>query len=218
MKRKMIFGLGLPLIVLLAAGVATTRGPTAQAKGRSITNDSARRADTVVLAGGCYWGVESVYEHVRGISAVRSGFASPETSGDDVSAGPVEAVRIVYDPSALSYEQILAVFFTVAHDPTQLNRQGPDVGKRYRSMVFVANERQRFAVKSYIDSLNESGRFEAPIVTELASLRSFLPAEESQQNYAARHPRDRYILTYDAPRIDALRRHFPGLFTKRRGE
>jgi peptide-methionine (S)-S-oxide reductase len=179
----------------VAAGIARTPPPSA----------------VVVLAGGCYWGVESVFRHVRGVVSATSGYALPARPGS-ILVQRAEAVRIVYDPSRLSYGQILDVFFTVVHDPTELNRQGPDVGPEYRSMVFVDSDRQRDAVRAYIDSLGAARVFPRPIVTEIATLRSFQVVEDSQQDYAARHPTDPYILANDVPKLEALRRRFPRLY------
>jgi peptide-methionine (S)-S-oxide reductase len=136
-----------------------------------------------------------------------SGYALPASGSIFVQR--VEAVRIVYDPSQISFRQILDVFFSVVHDPTELNRQGPDVGAEYRSEVFVDGERQRQVVRAYIDSLSAARVFPRPIVTEIATLRAFQVAEESQQDYAARHPTDPYIVANDVPKVEALRRRFP---------
>ena len=162
-----------------------------------------------VLAGGCYWGVESVFRHVRGVVSVTSGYALP--AGGLVSHR-AEAVRLVYDPARISYRQILDVFFSVVHDPTQLNRQGPDVGEEYRSAVFADGDAQRRLVRAVIDSLGAARVFARPIVTEIDALRGFQVVGEDQQDYAAKHPTDPYIVANDAPKIKALRRRFPGLY------
>jgi peptide-methionine (S)-S-oxide reductase len=127
---------------------------------------------------------------------------------------PVEAVRITYDSSKISYRQILDVFFSVVHDPTEVNRQGPDEGEEYRSVVFIGDERERRVLRAEIDSLVASHVFSRRIATEIASLKSFRAVEESQQNFAARHPTDPYIATYDGPKLDALRRRFPQLYRR----
>lgn len=165
---------------------------------------------TVVLAGGCYWGTESVFRHVRGVVSVTSGFGIPAGATDRQRA---EAVRVTYDPARLTFHEILAVFFTVAHDPTQLDRQGPDVGAEYRSLVFAAG-RRRAEVRAYIDSLTAARAFARPIVTSIAALGAFHAVDASQQNYAERHPTDPYIVTNDHPKIAALRRRFPRLYRK----
>lgn len=164
---------------------------------------------TVVLAGGCFWGVEAVFEHVRGVKSVTSGYATADGSG---RKGFAEAVRVVYDPGQIRYEQLLEVFFLVAHDPTQVDRQGPDVGPRYRSIVFVADDDERRIVGDYLDSLRTHGTFTAPIATEIAALRSFRIAEEFHQDYAEHHPQAAYVVVNDVPKLAALRRKFPGLY------
>lgn len=165
-----------------------------------------------VLAGGCYWGVESVYRHVRGVISATSGYAIPPAPSGGGAALPAEAVRLVYDPSQISYAQILHVFFTVVHDPTQLDRQGPDVGSEYRSMVFVESDQQRQVVQSYIDSLTAAHVFPRPIVTEITTLHDFHTVDAAQQDYAERHPTDPYIVINDAPKLEVLRKSFPQLY------
>jgi peptide-methionine (S)-S-oxide reductase len=196
------------LLLVAAAALISGSRPVARAASAPQRTPSAAVA---VLAGGCYWGVESVFRHVRGVRSATSGFALPARSGTS-SVRRVEAVRIVYDPSRITFRQILDVFFRVVHDPTEMNRQGPDVGAEYRSMVFVDGERQRGVVRSYIDSLTAARVFPRPIATEIAALRGFQVVDDSQQDYANRHPDDPYIVTYDVPRIEALRRRFPRLY------
>jgi peptide-methionine (S)-S-oxide reductase len=182
---------------------------------RSAVADVFRAAPSpsvAVLAGGCYWGVESVFRHVRGVRSATSGYALPVPTAGAGPARQVEAVRLVYDPSQISFRHLLDVFFSIVHDPTQLDRQGPDVGAEYRSMVFVASDRQHSVVKAYIDSLSAARVFPQPIVTEIAALSSFQPVDDSQQNYAARHPTDPYIVVNDAPKLEALRQRFPRLY------
>jgi len=193
------------LLVVTAALIARPHPVAADSPGALQSHAVA------VLAGGCYWGVESVFRHVRGVRSATSGYALPARSGS-IFVQRVEAVRIVYDPSQISYRQILDVFFSVVHDPTELDRQGPDVGAEYRSVVFVDGDRQREVVRAYIDSLSASRVFPRPIVTEIAALRGFQVVEESQQDYAARHPADPYIVAYDVPKLEALRRRFPRLY------
>lgn len=159
-----------------------------------------------VLAGGCYWGMESVYRHVRGVQSVVSGYATPVGGGDHA-----EAVRITYDPSRIPYHRLLEIFFSVAHDPTQLDRQGPDVGTEYRSIVFV-DAAQRRTARAYMDSLTAAHVYRRPIVTELDALSRFDPVDESQQNFAEKHPDLPYIRINDAPKLTALARAYPALF------
>jgi peptide-methionine (S)-S-oxide reductase len=176
---------------------------------------------TAVLAGGCFWGTEAVFEHVKGVKDVVSGFAGGTSSTADygsVSSGKTrhaEAVRIVYDPSQVSYGQLLKIFFSAAHDPTQLNRQGPDVGPQYRSAIFVADAEEQKVVEAYIDQLAQAKVYRKPIVTEVAPLQTFHVAEAYHQDYAARHPDQPYIVVNDAPKIAKLKRDLPQLYRDR---
>jgi peptide-methionine (S)-S-oxide reductase len=174
--------------------------------------------EVAVFAGGCFWGVEAVFEHVRGVRSAESGYAGgsvPRPSYDAVSTGTTghaESVRVVFDPAVVSYRELVRVFFTVAHDPTQLNRQGPDYGTQYRSAIFVANEAQQRDAKAMMDSLAATGKFKRPIVTRIAPLEEFFPAESYHQNYLVNHPDDLYIVINDAPKIVALKKTFPELY------
>jgi peptide-methionine (S)-S-oxide reductase len=171
-----------------------------------------------VLAGGCFWGVQNVFEHVKGVVQVTSGYAGGRAESaqyETVSTGTTghaESVRIVYDPSVVSYETLLKVFFTVAHDPTELNRQGPDVGTQYRSAIFYANETQRRTAQALIDSLTGAHAFNQPIVTQVAQLSGFFAAEAYHQDYAIEHPLDPYIFINDRPKVGHLRDRWPQLF------
>lgn len=173
--------------------------------------------EKAVLAGGCFWGMEGVFESLRGVSNVVSGFAggSRETAQyETVSSGTTghaESVEITYDPAKISYAQLLKVYFLVAHDPTQLNRQGPDSGTQYRSAIFYANDAQKQAALAYIHSLEATKRFGAPIVTQVVPLRGFYPAEAYHQHYLKNHPYDPYIVYNDMPKLAALRAQFPQL-------
>lgn len=173
---------------------------------------------TAVFAGGCFWGIEAVFEHLKGVRSAVSGYAggvSSSPSYDEVSSGTTghaEAVQVVYDPSQISYETLLRVFFSVAHDPTQLNRQGPDVGTQYRSAIFYGDHNQKRAAEEYISQLTKAKAFDRPIVSEVVPLRAFYPAEEYHQNYMARHPTSLYIVINDAPKVERLRRQFPALY------
>lgn len=184
---------------IAAALIVTGRAERAQA--------AAPRTAVAVLSGGCYWGVESVFRHVKGVQSVVSGYATPTGT-----TSHAEAVRITYDPSELSYRQILDVFFAVAHDPTQLNRQGPDEGTEYRSIVFVDGAPQRSLVRGYIDSLTAAHVYAKPIVTEVDALRTFEPVDESQQNFAEKHPDLPYIRINDAPKLLALQHRYARLY------
>ncbi len=164
-----------------------------------------------VLAGGCFWCVEAVYKNLEGVSSVKSGYVggSAETADyETVSTGTTnhaEAVEVLYDPSRISFGQILKVFFAIAHDPTQLNRQGPDTGRQYRSAIFSADDEQKRVAEAYIDQLNKARVFDDPIVTEVAPLKAFFEAETYHQDYAARNPSNPYIVYNAQPKVTKLR-------------
>ena len=178
---------------------------------------AAPRQETAVLAGGCFWGMESVFEHVKGVTNVVSGYAGGRGSDanyDAVSSegtGHAEAVKITYNPARISYAQLLQVYFTVAHDPTQVNRQSPDVGPSYRSAIFPQNAEQARFAKAFIARLNSAHLFKAPIATHIES-GGFYPAEEYHQGFARKHPDYPYIVVNDRPKVVALQKKFPGLY------
>jgi peptide-methionine (S)-S-oxide reductase len=161
---------------------------------------SGAREQVAYLAGGCYWGVESVFEHVRGVRAATSGNA----------AGGVETVKLAFDPAVVSYGRLLQIFFAVAHDPTQRGRQGPDIGAQYRSEILTVDAAQQRIASDYVAQLEMARVFPAPITTRVAPVRGFRPASEDQQDYARRHPRDGYIVRNDAPKVAQLKALFPG--------
>lgn len=174
--------------------------------------------ETAILAGGCFWGVEGVFEHVKGVSEVVSGYAGGDADTatyrqvSSGTTGHAESVRVTYDPSQVTYGQLLKVFFAVAHDPTELNRQGPDSGTQYRSALFTTNDAQKRIADAYIAQLDAAGAYARPIVTQVAPLEGFYPAESYHQGYLARHPNQPYIVINDLPKIDALKRALPGLY------
>lgn len=181
----------------------------------------AKGEKTAVFAGGCFWGVEAVFEHVKGVSDVTSGFsygrvktADDETARAD-KAGYAEAVEITYDPSIITYEQLLKVFFLIAHDPTELNRQGPDVGTQYRSVIFYASDEQKHLAENYIAELTEAKTFARPIVTQIVALDTYNKAEDVHQDYMSRHPDEEYIVVNDKPKLDNLRSQFPDLYVSK---
>ncbi len=173
---------------------------------------------TAVLAGGCFWGVDAVFKHVKGVKSVASGYSGGEedTAHYELvsmgTTGHAESVKITYDPSQISYSDLLRVFFSVAHDPTELNRQGPDAGPQYRSAIFYANDEQKQMALAYIEQLNQLKTFRAPIVTQVVPVKGFYPAEEYHQNYLERHPNNPYIVFYDAPKLRTLQKEFPSLY------
>ena len=174
--------------------------------------------DTAVFAGGCFWGVEAVFDHLAGVLTAVSGYAGGHVASpsyEEVSTGRTghaESVMVVYDPARISYDQLLQVFFTVAHDPTQLDRQGPDVGTQYRSAVFYRSEAQHQAAERYLAKLRDAKVYPSPIVTEVTPLRGFNRAEDYHQDYLVHHPSQPYIVINDAPKLVALRRLFPSLY------
>ena len=170
---------------------------------------------TAVLAGGCFWGVEGVFEHMRGVKSVVSGYAGGNANTATYEqigtgrTGHAESVQITFDPKQVSYGEILRVFFSVAHDPTQLNRQGPDTGPQYRSAIFYLNDAQRDLARSYIADLDKSGKFRGAIVTKVDPLKAFYPAEKYHQDFMAQNPRHPYIVFHDLPKIRELKRLYP---------
>lgn len=202
----------------MAAGQAPAPESTPQTPD---AQEAAADTAVAVFAGGCFWGVEAVFEHVAGVQQAVSGYAG----GSRLTAhyalvgtgrtGHAEAVKVVYDPDQVSYGQLLQVFFSVAHDPTQLDRQGPDVGSQYRSAIFYRNPAQKRAADAYIDHVRAAGVFPAPIVTELLPLDGFYPAEDYHQDFARRHPHHPYIVVHDAPKVDDLKARLPELYAAR---
>lgn len=182
---------------------------------------TAKGEQTAVLAGGCFWGVEAVFEHVKGVIGVKSGYAGGTANTADYETvsmgqtGHAESVRITYDPSQITYGQLLRVFFSVAHDPTQLNRQGPDTGSQYRSAIFYASDEQRRIAEAYIAQLNQAKVFDEQIVTQVAALKAFYEAEDYHQDFAAHHPNHSYIVAHDLPKVENLRKQFPDLYVKK---
>jgi peptide-methionine (S)-S-oxide reductase len=208
----------LLVVALATAGAARGRhsGSVLPAPHESFAGAAA--VDTAVFAGGCFWGIEAVFQHLKGVHASESGYAGGSTKSptyEDVSdgrTGHAEVVRVIYDPAVISYATLLHVFFSVAHDPTQLNRQGPDVGTQYRSAIYFTGDAQKRAAESYITQLTTARVFPRPIVTEVAPLKVFYRAEEYHQDYMAKNPMQPYIVIHDAPKIEALRKQFPALY------
>ena len=183
---------------------------------------SAPAKEVAVLAGGCFWGMQGVFEHVKGVTEVTSGYAGGESntaSYEQVETGETghaESVRLVFDPSQVSYGQLLRVFFSVAHDPTELNRQGPDVGPQYRSSIFYTTDEQKKIATSYIKQLEAAKTFPRPIVTQVVALKGFYPAEAYHQDYFDHHPDDPYIVINDRPKVAHLREQLPDLYRESR--
>ncbi|HEX2722825.1 MAG TPA: peptide-methionine (S)-S-oxide reductase MsrA, partial [Gemmatimonadaceae bacterium] len=219
------FALGLLIAVAVFSLVASGSGSALAAAPSAVPapvvdNPLASKPgeETAVFAGGCFWGIQAVYQHVKGVKSAVSGYAGGHTASpsyEEVSSGATghaEAVRVVYDPSKVSYGQLLRVFFAVAHDPTQLNRQGPDVGSQYRSEIFFTNDAQKKIAAAYIGQLGNARVFSRPIVTRVSRLNDFTVAEAYHQNYATLHPNDLYIRINDAPKVENLRKDLKDLY------
>ena len=216
--------LGLAAVILI--GLALTR--VTRTEGVTIPPPAADAAlaaagapsQTVVLAGGCFWGVQAVYQHVRGVKKAVSGYAggAANTARYEVvsegESGHAESVAVTYDPSRITYGQLLRVFFSVAHDPTTLNRQGPDHGTQYRSAIFFKDAEQEKIARAYIAQLDQAHVFKNPIVTQVTRLPAFYAAEDYHQDYATLHPMDPYIRINDAPKVSNLQALFPEVYVK----
>jgi peptide-methionine (S)-S-oxide reductase len=220
---RAIAALGILTTVVL--GFGKLAAPRAASAAVALPNPlvdntpAAAKGDAVaVFAGGCFWGIEAVFEHLKGVKSATSGYAGGSRNSpsyEEVSSGATghaESVRVVYDSSQISYGTLLKVFFSVAHDPTQLNRQGPDVGTQYRSAIFYMNEDQKRIAEAYIDQLTKAKAFPRPIVTQVVPLRAFYEAEAYHQNYMEHNPNQPYIVINDAPKVEHLKREFPDLY------
>jgi len=183
---------------------------------------SAPAKEAAVFSGGCFWGVQAVFQHVKGVISATSGYAggSAKTAEyETVSTGETghaESVKVVYDPSQITYGELLRVFFSVAHDPTQLNRQGPDEGSQYRSSIFYSSDAQQKIAVAYIAQLDHAKAFSRPIVTKVVPLDAFYPAEAYHQDYVAQHPNQPYIFYNDAPKVEHLKQEFPAIYSEHR--
>src|SRR3954453_20070716 len=221
-------------ITALVAGVAigllvfAAKGNPANAAEASIalpnpsvdTPPTSTGRETAVLAGGCFWGIQAVFQHVKGVKEATSGYSGGSVASPDYeevssgNTGHAESVKITFDPSQISYGQLLKVFFSVAHDPTQLNRQGPDSGTQYRSVIFYGNDEQKRIADAYVSQLEGAKVFPRPIVTQIVPLKGFYEAEGYHQNYAMLHPDNPYIAINDAPKVEHLKQVFPELYKK----
>jgi peptide-methionine (S)-S-oxide reductase len=214
----------LLIVLAVCAGCrAASRSPIpAAAQDAALAGKPGRQ--TAVFAGGCFWGVQSVFERVKGVVDTTAGYAGGSAATatyDQVTTettGHAESVRVVYDPSRITYGQLLRIYFSVVHDPTQLNRQGPDVGTSYRSAIFYTSDEQRRISEAYIAQLEDAHVFGRPIVTQVTPLQGFYDAESYHQDYALHNPGNPYILVCDRPKIAALRQQFPELFQEYKGK
>lgn len=214
------------LVLSVAAGIGcdvvnsstTTVDLTALAPTPLNESRSTAQSQTAVFAGGCFWGLEAVFEHVKGVTDVKSGYAGGDVKTanyekvSEGDSGHAESVRITFDPSKVTYVQLLTVFFSVAHDPTQLNRQGPDTGTQYRSAIFYADEEQKKLAQTYIDAIDKSKVFSKRVVTQVVPLKEFYEGEAYHQDYLAHHPDQPYIVINDAPKVADLKKRFPELY------
>lgn len=208
--------LGACFSLCLEACAVTRVNIPAPANDAALAAKSGRQ--TAVFAGGCFWGVDAVFKHVKGVDRVVSGYAGggASTAQYEVvstgTTGHAESVEVTYDPSQVSYDDLLKVFFYAAHDPTELNRQGPDMGTQYRSAIFFTNADQKKIADAYIAQLDRAKAFSGPVVTQVVPLKGFYPAEAYHQDYLARHPDNPYIVINDLPKLDLLREKFPQLY------
>jgi peptide-methionine (S)-S-oxide reductase len=210
------------ILTVLAGTVACQAGNGSSAAVPAPAVDEVKATapgkQTAVVAGGCFWGIQAVFQHVRGVISATSGYAGGSAKTADYETvsggrtGHAESVQIVYDPSQVTYGELLRVFFSVAHDPTELNRQGPDEGTQYRSAIFYGTEEQKRIAEAYIAQLDHAKVFHHKIVTQVVALQGFYPAEGYHQNYATIHPNDPYIVYNDAPKVANLRREFPEMY------
>ena len=183
---------------------------------------AAKGQETAVVAGGCFWGIQAVFEHLKGVIRATSGYsggAANTATYEKVCSGRTghaEAVEVVFDPSQISYGQILKILFSVAHDPTELNRQGPDVGTQYRSAIFYVSEEQKRIGEAYVKQLDDAKVFGRPIMTQMVPLDAFYPAEDYHQGYAEHHPENMYIVINDLPKVANLKKQYPSLFVEKK--
>ena len=201
----------------LVVGMAASQGKGNEipAPAADATLAATHAEESVVFAGGCFWGIQAVFQHVKGVISASSGYSGGEAKTAEYetvstgSTGHAESVNVVFDPSQVTYGQLLHIFFSVAHEPTELNRQGPDEGSQYRSVVFYTTPDQLRITKAYIEQLDNAHVFKHAIVTQVMPLKAFYPAEAYHQNYATLHPDSLYIRFNDAPKVESLKRDFP---------
>jgi peptide-methionine (S)-S-oxide reductase len=213
----------LLFLVLLVGTVACSAGNASAVAVPAPAVDASKAAKSgqqaAVVAGGCFWGIQAVFQHVKGVVSATSGYSGGEARTADyevVSTGETghgESVKVTYDPSQITYGELLRVFFSVAHDPTQLNRQGPDEGTQYRSVIFYSDDEQKKIAEAYIAQLDQAKVYSRRIVTQVVPLKAFYPAEAYHQDYATRHPYQPYIVYNDAPKVAHLKQQFPQFYT-----
>ncbi len=217
---KFRFRLLASVVVLLAAVFASAaeRAVVLPDPAANESLSAKNSQETAVFAGGCFWGVQAVFQHVKGVISATSGYSGGPSVAAEYevvstgTTGHAESVKVVYDPSKLTYGQLLKVFFSVAHDPTELNRQGPDTGTQYRSVIFYSSDQQKNIAQAYIAQLDQAKVFPQKIVTQVVPLKAFYPAEGYHQNYATLHPDNPYIKYNDLPKVANLQQQFPNLY------
>ena len=220
MLKSLGFG-AVALLLVMVFLAARSSGKDAPVPSPAL--DSAKASQpgqqTVVVAGGCFWGIQAVFQHVKGVTNATSGYAGGDAKTADYelvsmgNTGHAESVKVTYDPSQITYGELLRVFFSVAHDPTQLNRQGPDDGTQYRSVIFYNSDEQKRIAEAYIAQLDATKVFPHKIVTQVVPLEGFFRAEAYHQDYASNHPTSPYIMFNDAPKVANLKKEFPELYT-----
>jgi peptide-methionine (S)-S-oxide reductase len=210
------------VLTVLAGTLACQAGGASAAVPSPVVDEAkatAKGKETAVVAGGCFWGIQAVFQHVKGVQSATSGYAGGSVKNPDYETvssggtGHAESVEIVYDPAQVTYGELLRVFFSVALDPTEVNRQGPDEGTQYRSVIFYSNDEQKRIAEAYIAQLDQAKVFRRPIATQVAPLPAFYRAEGYHQNYFTLHPNDPYIVYNDAPKVANLRKEFPEMYT-----
>ncbi len=215
------FLLGFALVVCVLASIASAAPVPAATTDATLASKPGK--EKTVLAGGCFWGMQAVFERVKGVTKTTAGYSGGTAftaTYDQVSSettGHAESLEIVYDPSKITYGQLLRIFFSVAHNPTELNRQGPDVGPSYRSVIFYENKEQKRIADAYIAQLDAAKVFPKAIVTQVTPLKAFFPAEEYHQDYGIKNPDSRYFQICDRPKIAALKAEFPDFFVEYKG-
>jgi peptide-methionine (S)-S-oxide reductase len=212
--QKLWLGLSVALLALSGPACAF-EGPRPIPAPAVDDPATAGDSQTAVLSGGCYWGMQSVFEHIKGVKQVVAGMSGlPKMNNEDdrMSKPPSEAVEITFDPSQITYGRLLQIFFSVAHDPTEVDKQGPDVGARYRSVIYYGDDQQKKVAQSYVAQLDSAHVFGAPISTSVDSLIRFHKVDDSQQDYGEKHPTLPYIVNVDAPKLVALKVIFPALY------
>jgi peptide-methionine (S)-S-oxide reductase len=225
--RRAINKFGWQVVFFVLAGLIACNQVRADGESVSLPNpavdapfSTAHGKQTAVFAGGCFWGIQAVFQHVKGVKEAISGYSGGSASTADYETvstggtGHAESVKIIFDPAEISYGQLLKIFFSVAHDPTQWNRQGPDVGSQYRSVIFYASDEQQHVAQAYINQLDQAKVFSRKIVTQVVPLKGFYEAEAYHQNYAAMHPDNPYIAYNDLPKVEHLREQFSALYKK----